>query len=465
MLALLCQLISSRTTLIDPTAVGMISWEGIGLSRIRPSRIGDQRMAQAIETFETLRIDFGAGGNSSRYVRGGWHEAEPRRTWTRGLESNLELPRPSEPGTYLLYLTLTAFVREPNLPVQQLVILIDGSEVGNFAVREPASIECKFRWCPIDGQHAVSVVFRHPHAVKPADLGDLPDDRMIALAFETVAFARSLEDRPLQISTAPVSGAADCDRSAFASSEVLDKMPLKDLAMRFESLGESCEFGLFQRRCGAEPLGLLRFASSPLPRLVAALEECFDDIGRVDLVEVELAQEREYLVLDKKYGFRYHPWVLVGEADAEEIRERECRRLPFLKTKLIEDLELAEKIFVFKGMGPQAETDILRLFSAVRRYGPSTLFWVELQDNHNPAGTVKELIPGLFKGYIDRPAPAENIHDLPFECWIDLCRTVYRLNHDRSHHQPKGDRPLDPGRGCNGGRSWQASRDSTTLLE
>src|SRR5436305_104536 len=33
-----------------------------------------------------------------------------------------------------------------------------------------------------------------------------------------------------------------------------------DLATRFESLGDNCEFGILQRLEGAEPLGLLRWA-------------------------------------------------------------------------------------------------------------------------------------------------------------------------------------------------------------
>ena len=37
-----------------------------------------------------------------------------------------------------------------------------------------------------------------------------------------------------------------------------------DLVLDFESVGDNCELGIFQRRVGAEPLGLLRFAGAPL---------------------------------------------------------------------------------------------------------------------------------------------------------------------------------------------------------
>jgi len=46
----------------------------------------------------------------------------------------------------------------------------------------------------------------------------------------------------------------------------------QELMYRFESLGDNCEFGLVQRRCGAEPLGLFRFASIGTEQVARALE-------------------------------------------------------------------------------------------------------------------------------------------------------------------------------------------------
>jgi tetratricopeptide (TPR) repeat protein len=49
---------------------------------------------------------------------------------------------------------------------------------------------------------------------------------------------------------------------------------VRDLVMQFESLGGrglGCEFGIFQRDCGAEPLGLLRWADMPYDMLLATL--------------------------------------------------------------------------------------------------------------------------------------------------------------------------------------------------
>jgi hypothetical protein len=180
---------------------------------------------------------------------------------------------------------------------------------------------------------------------------------------------------------------------------------------------------------------LLRFSSTPLDQLIVALRERFDGIGKPDLVEVQASRD-EYMVLDKKFGFLYHPWTKLGEATVDDIHARECRRLPFLANKLIEDLVSAEKIFLYRSIYPADETELLCLHSTIQSYGPATLLWIVLQDQDNPTGTVKELSPGFFKGYIDRFAPLEQVHELSFEGWTSLCRNAYKLYQSRKTEVP-----------------------------
>jgi hypothetical protein len=202
--------------------------------------------------------------------------------------------------------------------------------------------------------------------------------------------------------------------------------PDRELMMAFESLGENCEFGLVQRRCGAEPLGLLRFSSAPLPKLTAALRNRFADLGRPDLIEVQVSDNGlEYMVLDRRYGFLSHAWVLTSEKTAEAVHQRECRRLPFLARKLVEDLTEGEKIFVFHGMAPLSEAEARAFAAIVGGYGPATLLWVELADADHPPASVARIGANLLKGHVDRFAPGEDAHDLSLACWIALCRNAH----------------------------------------
>ena len=84
--------------------------------------------------------------------------------------------------------------------------------------------------------------------------------------------------------------------------------------LQFESIGDNCELGLVQRQAGAEPLGLLRFAGTPLRNLVRALHARFANIA--DPAHVRLnAENGEYMVKLTKYDFTYHAHVKVGEME------------------------------------------------------------------------------------------------------------------------------------------------------
>ncbi|HZU87940.1 MAG TPA: hypothetical protein VE993_01660 [Stellaceae bacterium] len=229
-----------------------------------------------------------------------------------------------------------------------------------------------------------------------------------------------------------VNGAAKmADPAAGADRRAMDAagpLSLRELMFQFESLGQNCEFGLVQRRCRAEPLGLLRFASTPLPHLLQALEHRFEGLGTPDAIRVEVSRNgREYMVSDTRYGLLYHAWVKVEDMPAEQVHRREARRVPVLVRKLIEDLEAAEKIFVFKGMGAVSEEEALPLAAAIRRYGPNTLLLVTLADPDHPAETVEWRTPGLMIAHIARFAPERDAHDLLLESWVRICSEAYRL--------------------------------------
>jgi len=226
---------------------------------------------------------------------------------------------------------------------------------------------------------------------------------------------------------------ADAERAASfgdlqkdeADAEVI---PDAQLVERFESLGENCEFGLVQRRAGAEPLGLLRFSSAPLPKLIRALEGRFEGLGKPEAISIEVSQAgTEYMVLDHVYGFLYHAWAKIGELPVEDIHRREVRRLPFLVRKLLSDLEEGEKIFVFHAMERVDMTGPRRLSEAMKAFGHSQLLWVDVGDDDHKPGSVVRAGDNLLMGYVDRFAPGADAHDFSFASWMEVCRAASRL--------------------------------------
>ena len=388
-----------------------------------------------------LSIVFGAEGNARPYLRDGWANPEPNFVWTAGPVSRLEIPKPRGAREYLLRLSAGPFVMKERLPSQRLTLAVNGIVLGTAVATERAIIECNVPQAVLGGGDVAELTFTLPDAARPIDVTGADDQRTLAFAVERLelfdgnALPSDGVTEPCVVRSEepvaapppePVSALASVEPVTATSSAPEAALPLSELMLRFESLGENCEFGLVQRRCGAEPLGLFRFASAPLPKLIAALDARFEGLSEPANLEVQLSPNgREYLVTDKRFQLLYHAWVMAGEMTAEEVHRREVRRLPLLIRKLSEDLSQAEKIFVFHGMEPLSSEQAGELLARLRAYGANTLLWVELADAEHRPGTIELCGDGLLKGYIDRFAPGENAHDLSLDCWVELCRDAY----------------------------------------
>jgi hypothetical protein len=446
----------------------------------------------------SLELDFGIGGTGQRLLRDGWASPEDGFTWTVATVCTLELPKPTKPGDYRLRLTVGPFAVKDRYPSQRLTLALRGITLGTAVVTERALVEYDIPQPVLGGDPVVELTMTLPDAVCPRSLTDADDERLLAFAIERlelfylpapvaeqkgeesadaaaadgdipVAPPKAIEPAeaiepsevieppeakpiepivPSAPPVSPVSMAGEPADATFPEGEVVTAveppvLDRRELMMRFESLGENCELGLVQRRCGAEPLGLFRFASAPFAKLMEGLAARFEGLGEADKLEVELSDNgREYMVRDHRFGFLYHAWVLAGEMRPEDVHRREVRRLPLLIRKLSEDLSVGEKIFVYHQMDqPLSAAQARQLASALSAYGPSTLLWVELAEPDHPAGTAEWIEPGLIKGFVDRFAPGENAHDLSIDCWVAVCQSAYRLWCGRSAEMPLSGMP------------------------
>jgi tetratricopeptide (TPR) repeat protein len=232
------------------------------------------------------------------------------------------------------------------------------------------------------------------------------------------------ETEPAEFAPAPKPEAAD---------------PLvRDLVLQFESLGGQvlgCEFGIFQRDCGAEPLGLLRWADMPYEGIIAVLQSRFAGVGTAETTELFLSPihggPTEYSTRDRRGFMLMRTFIREDEAPFDRIYAAACRRLQFLARKLVEDLEAGNKIFVFRLTDRDlTEAELGRLHTAMRSYGDNTLLYVRHEDAGHPNGTVALAGPGLLVGYIDRfkvSRSGEISASSPTASWLQICKNAWEL--------------------------------------
>jgi hypothetical protein len=380
-----------------------------------------------------LTINFATTGNSLGFLGGGWARSEDEFTWGIGAESHLVFPRLEAADEYVLTLDVIPFVHAPELPSQRLIVSVNDTVVGSTDISRPTLLGYRIPASLARRSDRMVVTLQHPDAARPRDFSDIADDRSLAFAlFEAKLFRVTDTALPRQtrLPTGLMLGSTH-ERSFGARGHVdltewattRTGLAIPQIALQFESLGENCEFGLFQRRCDAEPLGLLRFSSTFMRNLIRGIDNGFEGLGEIEDIDPRLegAPRKEYMIHEKKFGLVYHTFVYEGQRSVWLMREQESARLKFLRRKFMEELESTDKIFIYKFGSGMSEEEILPLHMALNRHGDATLLWVVPAERDRPAGTVEVVMPGLLKGYIDRFAPDDNAHDLSFDGWLRVC--------------------------------------------
>lgn len=386
---------------------------------------------------EVLALEFGQGGNAATHLGVGWSGGESGFRWMVGDASDLWLENPGSTSDLLLEFDLRPFVRPPELPAQRFALYVRNVQIAAVTLEKPAVFAWRVPAGLLAAAGPVRLTMLHPDAQRPSALGETPDERPLAVSvhgLRVLRIAATLPDRRAGSPAETVAWTSWAAGLPLAAGPALQEhgaeIAAGDLVMRFESLGDNCEFGLVQRRCGKEPLGLLRFSNVMLPFLLHGMKTGFAGMGDVDTLKfLDEADAKEYVIRDTSYGITYHTFLYKDRISADGLLTRQAARLKFLARKLIDDVAAAEKIFVFKRNVAVTEAEILPLYAAMRARGDCTLFWVAEADEANPPGRVERVLPGLLRGWIDRFAPYENAHDLSFPIWLELCRQAHNLTY------------------------------------
>jgi hypothetical protein len=306
---------------------------------------------------------------------------------------------------------------------QRLIVSVNGREIGTSIVRGRVRLAWNVPPLPQRDSHMV-INFGLPDAIQPSHGSD---QRYLGISATSLRIMKLLEpmlDFPVRITALTP---ANEPRIAKAITERMTTLTPAQLALNFESLGVNCEPGFFQRKCGVEPLGLLRFSGVLLHSLVNSIDDGFAGLGdaaKIDPVPDE-SDLKDWVIYERRHLLRYHTWVRVSDATIDELKNREAKRLPFLKRKFFEDLEEGRKIFIHLDNRVIPDEELWPLFLAIRRRGRGRLLCIGPAAPTNPAGMVQEIAPGLMRGYFSHFSVVED--DLSMTEWLAICCSAWLL--------------------------------------
>ena len=351
-------------------------------------------------------LDFSIGGNSDGYVLQGWAEPEVSHRWTMGQESLVTLPVENPGADCILVINVTPCLHPPDLVAQTVMLALNGRLLATVQV---AGLHVmSFRFPPgLDGAREVVLSLSHLSCGKARAPAQIRRGQPLGLMVHSVRVFRLDVVERTAVGHESLPGLPS-GPSLRADVERRTGLPVQTLSERFESLGQGCQFGLVQRLCGAEPLGLLRFVDTVTSKLVDGLMTGFVGIDDVERLELELTADAQprFRWRQKDFGLTYDTRLVAAESDPVLVRRRQAQRLGVLQRKFAEDLASAEKIFVLTRGDCLTRSEAFAVYCALRLHGPATLLWAVFGD---PAetGRVDRLEPGFLRaqlGHVDEHA-------------------------------------------------------------
>ena len=374
---------------------------------------------------ENRFVSFGADGAEDGLIGTGWGEPEGDFRWMLGNQSTLRFAELPIIKPIYLVLHVAPLALESSLWPQRLSAFVNGTVVALPLVCESTLLIIRIDPYPKDDGNRSLVVLSHPDWVQLMALfpysTESPDSRALSL--------RVREAVLLEIEGVKVE-AQERAPKAFAPPDPAAQ-PFSALALKyFASIGDNCEFGLYQRRHGVEPPDLFRFSRLSVETLMIALQDEFAELCEPSWISFGLRGDpahREYVMIHEKYKFFSHTHVIEGSMPIARMIGREIKKLFFLRRLILEDLRAASRIFVFKSNVPLSQHEIQDLSDSLQKYGDNVLLYVIQAPAGVVPGTVERRGERILIGYLDEFLDYMRADVPASDIWLSICEASYAL--------------------------------------
>jgi hypothetical protein len=393
-----------------------------------------------------------------------WRFDEAGNAWAAARECHVDVPAPQRAGRYLVRFDLVPLRIRTVLGWQRMTILLNGAVIGQFRMGSDTLLSLPLPPELIEWGGTLKFCFLLPDGALIHDLDSEQRRQFLSfildsIAIESVPNAHAGLARLRFDDVAPAAAIAVSERFLDESVEELPAavhdalgIDVAEIMRVFESLGDNCAFGLAQRKAGADVLGLLRFANSPLKHLMSALEDEFQAIAETAKLEMRWvpSDPGEFILSLNEYGLRWHTNVFDASVDQPTLFAQQSMRLSYLRRKFYEGLKAGRKIFTISRAEPRKHpipmpdadelpyweekpeplrlAELLPLYGILNRYGTNTLLYLVPVARGRRSGTVELLAPGVMRGYVDdfviTPDPKTRDH----AAWLRVAVNAWLLD-------------------------------------
>lgn len=365
-------------------------------------------------------VTFGESGNDQEHLVQGWYGPEQDYRWTSGNACDLHVAHPGE-NDIAVVIEAWPFVHPPHLPKQRAILSVSGVQVAELAFTEPARKAVHISKSQMSQRRPLPLHFELPDAACPNDAGSSDDDRKLALGFKRVA---------IHAAGARMRGR----RNGNGAGTLYDAKNIPQAACQilgqFETLGPSPELAALQAKFHVAPRGMFVEASMPLIELVRSIDAHFAGLGDETRLLCRPAQENPdlYEIVDRQTQLTYLARRIAGDVDMGKLIARESQWLRIQRERLLYELSIGEKIFVYNqssGENEADESEMLALSIALRQLGPNKLLFIARENASHTAGTVEQIFPGLYQGFSGAIATEDS--GRMQSSWLEICANALSL--------------------------------------